>query len=104
MINNIEGAMEKREKASKQFSDCEVMELRFFLKKGKIVWVEPIDPKDVNGSKATGEVYTVSIVDDLRKEPLRGVSPVAFQQDSPACLFWWVYVDAAGNIEKVCLA
>jgi hypothetical protein len=104
MTNDSGRENEIKTKAKKQFSECEVMELRFFIKEGKIVWVEPIDPKDVNNSKATGEKYTVEIVDDLTKEPLRAVSPIAFQQHSPACSFWWIYVDAAGNIEKICLA
>lgn len=104
MIEYIKDAQEIGREAREKHSGCEVMELRLFLKEGKIVWVEPIDSKYVHDSQATGEKYTVEIVDDLTKEPLRAVSPIAFQQASPACSFWWIYVDAAGNIEKICLA
>jgi hypothetical protein len=106
MIDLKDEARAVKSKADARLSQCEVMELRFFLEEGKILWIEPIDQEEFEEgrSQATGKEYTVDIVKDLKGQNVRYASPVAFQQDSPACSFWWIYVDAAGNIQKICLA
>jgi hypothetical protein len=95
-------AKEEAAKAKAAREEMEVMELRLFLRDGKIRWVEPIDPENVRDSKATGKNYTIDIVPDLRKEGIREVSAVAFQQDSPACSYWYVY-ETKNGIVKICL-
>lgn len=94
----------KREeaKAKKAGSDIEAMELRLYLKEGKILWVEPIDPEDVRNTRAEGKNYTVDIVPNLKNEGIREVSAVAFQQDSPGCSYWYVY-ETNNGIVKICL-
>ncbi len=87
------------EKFKNPEQDIEVQELRLFLKKGRLLWVEPIDPP--HHPKAKGK-YTVDIVKTLREEKIRQVTAVAFQQDSPACSYWYVY-ETKNGIEKICL-
>ena len=105
MIDYSKVPVEIIKKKDERCRGCEVMELRFYLKENKIVWVEPIDQEKFKQgqSGATGKKYTVSIINKLSEERLEAVSPMAFSHSSPACLFWWVYVDDDGNIEKVCL-
>jgi len=83
-------------------SGAAVMELRLFLKDGKIMFVQPIDPKNVINSMATGSSYKVQKVDDLREGNIREIGPVAFEQESPPCSFWWVYWGLNGW-EQICL-
>ena len=74
-------------------SGVAVMELRLYVKDGKIRWVEPI-PDDG---------YKTELLPELRKEPIREVGAVAVSQDSPVCLYWHVYYTRSGGYEKVCL-
>lgn len=97
-------AKQEKETAKTAGEEVEVMELRLYLEDGKIRWVEPIDSPDVQGSKATGKNYTVDFIQDLKNEGkgIRQISAVAFQQDSPACSYWYVYQTKTG-IVKICL-
>ncbi len=101
-VTMTDEAMVEEAKAKEKGSDVEIVELRMYLQKGKIMWVEPIDPEELYKSKATGSQYTVDIVPDLRKEHIREVSPVAFQQESPGCSYWYVY-ETNNGIVKICL-
>jgi hypothetical protein len=96
-------AAKKEEAKAKETSDgAEIMEMRLYLKEGKILWVEPIDQKELHASKATGNEYSVDIVPNLSEEGIREVSPVAFRQNSPACAYWYV-IETKNGILKICL-
>lgn len=94
---------ELKAKLHSEIAESEVMELRLFLSKGKIVWVEPIPQKELVNSQVKPNLkYAVDIVKDLRKENIRGVGSVAIQQDSPGCAYWFIYETSSG-IVKICL-
>lgn len=104
----------------------EVMEVRLYLKDAKLLWVEPIDPVEMNKTKMTGRSeYKVGIVPfdadesekngstevkvkneaipaSLIKEGVKRLSSVAFQQNSPACSYWYTEKTRNG-IVKICL-
>ena len=117
-------------KITKEFTgpaeEIEVMEVRLYLKDAKLLWVEPIDPAEMNETKMTGRMeYNVEIVpfdaDELErstapeadmeqpavpafliKEGVQQISKVAFKQNSPACSYW--YTESTPNgIVKICL-
>lgn len=98
-ISIADQVSDEKAKARSLIAESEVMELRLFLYKGKIVWVEPIEPPQ--HPKVKGE-YTVEIVKNLKEERIREVSPVAFQQESPGCSYWYVY-ETRDGIVKICL-
>jgi hypothetical protein len=95
-------AREEEAKAKEMSDGAEIMEMRLYLKEGKILWVEPIDQKELHASKSTGNEYTVDIVPNLSEEGIREVSPVAFQQNSPGCAYWYV-IETKNGIVKICL-
>ncbi|MDX2451558.1 hypothetical protein [Desulfosarcina sp.] len=101
-VKLTEQAKREMAKAKEAGTNIEVMELRLYLSKGKLLWVEPIDPEDVTNSMAKGKKYTVDIVPNLKEEGIREVSAVAFQQDSPGCSYWYVY-ETRDGIVKICL-
>lgn len=88
---------------AKAESSIEVMELRIFLKDGKIQDVVPIQPKELLESQWTGKKgYTEAYLNDLRGEQIRNSIPVLFQQESPACSYWYLEKTDKG-IKKICL-
>ena len=94
---------ELKAKSKSLIAESEVMELRLYLHKGKIVWVEPIPQKELVKSQVKPSMrYTVDFVSDLKGENIREVSAVAFQQDSPGCSYWYVY-ETRDGIVKICL-
>jgi hypothetical protein len=97
-----EKVKQEKIKAKNQINGSEVMELRLFLKDGKIVWVEPIDPREVSNSKAAGKKYDMDIVPDLSGEGIQEISKIAIKQNSPGCSYWYVY-ETRNGVLRICL-
>jgi len=70
-----------------------VQELRlYFDKKGDLVKVEPINPKN----------YKVERIPDLYGEKIGGAASLMFGRSSPQCTYWYTY-KMGGGYERICL-
>ena len=87
---------ERTEKEKEQIKElkkgAEIQELRLYIREGKIVYVEPINPKG----------YEIKDLPDLRGENIREGTALMIGQDSPVCTYWYYYWTKSGW-EKICL-
>ena len=73
----------------------ETIDLRMTFKGGKLMEVQPIS--------CEGCEYEVeSLKDDLNGQRIRNIAAFAINQESPVCLYWYVY-KVGGHWEKICL-
>ena len=82
----------EKEKLKELKKGAAIQELRLYIKDGKIVHVEPIDP----------EKYSTDHLKDLSKEKIRWATTVLVSQENPTCTYWYYYWTGAGW-EKICL-
>lgn len=92
MATEIPDELKKEIEKVKSKDGFETMELRLYIKEGRVHAIEPLDDKD----------YKVEILPDLKGQAIREVTGVAINQESPVCLFWFVYYNN-GRWEKICV-
>jgi len=93
-------------KAEAEPANIDVMEVRIFLKEGKIVDVKGITKEELGEhyqSTGTYDEKRDETLDDLREQKgIRHSMSVLFQHNSPPCSYWYFEWTKTGY-KKVCL-
>ena len=92
MTTEIPEELKKEIGKLKRDDDTQTIDLRLYVKEGRVQAIEPLDGKD----------YRVELLPDLRGQAIREVAGVALNQESPVCLYWYVYC-LNGRWQKICL-
>ncbi|NVM23776.1 MAG: hypothetical protein HWN68_18610 [Desulfobacterales bacterium] len=71
---------------------AKIMELRLYIKGGRIVCVEPIKPEN----------YVITPLKELIGENIAKATTVLIRQDNPTCTYWYYYWSGK-SWEKICL-
>jgi hypothetical protein len=93
-------------RAEAETDDIDVMEVRIFLKEGKIIDVKGITRKELGENYQSTGTYNEKmdeVLDDLREQRgIRHSMSVLFQHNSPPCSYWTFEWTKKGY-KKVCL-
>lgn len=94
MAADIPEELKKAVERLKRDDDVQTMDLRLYIKEGRVQVIEPLDK----------EKYKVEFLANLNGQEIREVTGVAISQESPVCLYWLTYYNPlSGQWEKICL-
>jgi hypothetical protein len=81
--------LDKKIEEIKKLEGVEEMELRLYIRDGKILLAAPVYPD---------KVREIKFIEDLSEEQIREVAGVAIKQKSPGCTYWY----GLWGWEKIC--